>query len=196
VLVWLIVLALGLGYRHELTWALDQIPGYWSGEFDDPPERAMLWEALELRAQDDEDPRIDALLEQSVAIDPRGEAAYWIARRLYDEGRNEEALAAFEAYLQTNPTRVGAWHRLARIHADAGRIDEARETLERGISFFESRAEDYEPRPDPRVGYAFNEKAAEMHAGYLKASERLRGALDQFSGDLQDEAGASGSISR
>jgi tetratricopeptide (TPR) repeat protein len=123
-----------------------------------------------------------ALLLRSSAIDPRSDAVYWMGKYYLAVGEPERALEKFSSYLEFDPTRVDAYLAASRILQERGRRQEARDLLERGSSYFESRREASEPRPDPGVAMRYNRKALEIHAYHDASIVRLEAELERIDG--------------
>jgi tetratricopeptide (TPR) repeat protein len=77
--------------------------------------------------------RVEAL-RSMLAQDPTNQfARYGLATELKNAGRGEEAVAEFKALLELNPNYAAAYYHAGRTLEGMGRIDDAREMLERGI---------------------------------------------------------------
>jgi len=160
-------------FWRELRWAADQFPGYLDGTFSDPPERELFQEAQAILDEGDEE-RAQALFRESLAIDPLGESAYWVARHHLEAGRDAQALKGFVEYLEVDPTNFRTYLKIAEIHGRNGRPLDERAILERGVRFFEAGAARHVPRPDPAVGEVYHRKALETQRRFVTGSEQLR----------------------
>ena len=66
--------------------------------------------------------------------DPSNQLArYGLATELKNAGRGDEAIAEFKSLLELNPNYAAAYYHAGRTLESLGRIDEAREMLERGV---------------------------------------------------------------
>lgn len=69
-----------------------------------------------------------------LAQDPNNQLArYGLATELKNQGRGEEAVAEFRALLERHPNYAAAYYHGGRTLESLGRIDEARELMEKGI---------------------------------------------------------------
>jgi tetratricopeptide (TPR) repeat protein len=74
-------------------------------------------------------------LKSMVAQDPKNMfARYGLAMEYVNSGRGEDAVAEFRSLLDVNPDYAAAYYHAGRTLEGMGRIDEAREMLERGIA--------------------------------------------------------------
>jgi tetratricopeptide (TPR) repeat protein len=77
--------------------------------------------------------RLDAL-RAMLAQDPANQfARYGLATELNNQGRGEEAVAEFKTLLEFNPNYAAAYYHAGRALEGLGRIDDARQMLEKGI---------------------------------------------------------------
>ena len=77
--------------------------------------------------------RLEAL-RAMLAQDPTNQLArYALATELRNAGRGEEAIAEFNALLGVNPNYAAAYYHAGKTLEGMGRIDEAREVMEKGI---------------------------------------------------------------
>ena len=69
-----------------------------------------------------------------LAQDPDNQLArYGLATELKNQGRGDEAVAEFRTLLERNPDYAAAYFHAGRTLESLGRIDEAREIMEKGI---------------------------------------------------------------
>lgn len=69
-----------------------------------------------------------------LAQDPNNQLArYGLATELKNQGQNHEAVAEFHALLAVNPNYAAAYYHAGRTLESMGRIEEARQMMERGI---------------------------------------------------------------
>jgi tetratricopeptide (TPR) repeat protein len=163
----------GLAWGPQLRWAAGELPRMLRGGIGTPAERDLYRRAREIIRSGERMERAELLLRRSLAIDPRGEAGYWLGEYFYRAGRDDEALAQLQAYLTIDPTIADAYLRLASVHERRGEADAARSVLERGRVFFAERHASLAPRPDPRVGERYNEKAVEVWEECARDAARL-----------------------
>ena len=75
------------------------------------------------------------VLKNMVAQDPKNAfARYGLAMEYVNSGRPEDAVAEFHSLLEANPDYAAGYYHAGRTLEGIGRIDEAREMLERGIA--------------------------------------------------------------
>ena len=75
------------------------------------------------------------VLKNMVAQDPKNAfARYGLAMEYVNSGRPEEAVAEFNSLLEANPDYAAGYYHAGRTLEGMGKIDEAREMLERGIA--------------------------------------------------------------
>jgi tetratricopeptide (TPR) repeat protein len=167
-------------YGSELRWALEAFPGYVDRAIPSPPERRLYSIASSLLDEGDlEGAR--GLLEESLAIDPNSNAAYWLADYYRRSGQEEAAVRQYRSYLDFDPTNVDAYLELAQLLRRTGQPEEARRVLEEGLEYYRGNAERYRPRPDEDVGDRYNEKAASVHEEYRRAGNVLAQELERGS---------------
>ena len=185
-LLFAVIALLTVVYARELRWAAAELPGYLEGVFSETPERQLYLEAERILREGRDIDRALPLLEKSLDIDPRGEAGFWLG--LYHEmsGDGERALEAYTRYLQTDPVLLQTYLQMAGIHQRQGRSKDARDALQRGLSYFEANAEHYRPFVDRTASPDHNDKARQAYARYRTAINTLREAL----ASLEDERAA------
>jgi tetratricopeptide (TPR) repeat protein len=172
-----VLAALVMLYGPQLRWAARELPAYLRGRIGSPAERRMAVEAGRLLRERRDLERARVLLERSAAIDPTGEAVYWLGEYHLAVGRRDEALARFVRYIELDPADVRSYLRAAAILELLDRPQEARETLEPGVGHFAADLERFRPRPDPTVAERFNAKAVATYEGHRAALDRLRTEL-------------------
>ncbi len=181
-LVWGACLGLALGARTDLRWGLEQLPRYVEGDIPAPRERGLYREAaarLEVEGASTEARR---LLDASLAIDPYGEAGYWLGRWYERAGERDRALGLYEGYLGRDPDHVDSWVRAILLREAAGDRSGALALAQRGRRHFEARELAMRPRYDSSVARTANRKARELHARLRAAAQRMTRAERRLDG--------------
>lgn len=175
--VWVLLGVLVWSFSGELRWSAGEIGNYLEGGIGSPPEHSAAHRAKRLIERDEALEEARRLLEQSLDIDPRGEAVLGMARYLYTTHGADRARAAFEEVLELDPSCLEAYLKISAIHERRGETAAARAALERGLRVFEREAERYVARTDPDVDVRFNLKARGVQASYEGAVATLRREL-------------------
>ncbi len=187
VLVYLAILVVGLAYTSDLRWAAGAMPSYLQGSIRLPQERRLQMAARKLIDGNDwEQRRAQEMLELSLAIDPNGEAGFWLAELLRSANRWDEAIRQFEDYLEIDPTRPEAFLMLSALYEWSGDRDEAIRVLETGRDYFGGSADQYVPRIDNDVPSSFNEKARRTYEIYRLSGGMLQREIDALETRMAD----------
>ncbi len=180
-LLYLAIVVLAAAYWSELRWAGKALPSYLEGSIGSPLERRLYVKARSLIDGNDwEKARAQELLDQSLAIDPNGEAGYWLAELLRESNRESEAIEQYERYLRIDPTPLEAYLELSALYERRGRPAEALRVLEAGRDYFEENAVSYRPVIDDDVDSRFNRKALERYEAYRLAAGVLRREIESI----------------
>ncbi len=167
-------------YWTELRWAAERLPGYLRGAIGQPVERALELEARGLIDDNEwQRERARRQLERSLAIEPHGEAGYWLAEVFREAGQLEQALAQYAAYLEIDPTCLEAYLAQSAIHERSGRLEQAVAVLRPGLAYFERYVELYRPVPGD-VAPEFNRKALETHTRYRLGAAALGHEIERI----------------
>jgi len=172
---------LGALYGQELRWAARALPGYLTGSIAAPRERALELEGRSLVDGNEwEQERAERLLEQSLAIDPRGEARYWLGELERRRGHPDEALAHYRAYLAIDPGYLEAYLMMSAIEERRGRRPEALAALGRGLDYFSHEVERYVPELEGGSSQA-KRKAVETYTRYRLGARLLAREIERLS---------------
>jgi tetratricopeptide (TPR) repeat protein len=178
-LLYLAIIVLATAYWSELRWAGAALPSYLDGTIPSPLERRLYVEARSLIDGNDwEKARAQEMLEQSLAIDPNGEAGYWLAELARERNHESEAIEQYERYLRIDPTRLEAYLELSALYERRGQPAGALPVLEAGRVYFEENAVKYRPVIDDDVDSRFNTKALESYENYRLAAGVLRREIE------------------
>jgi len=171
--VWALVAVLATVYWGELRWAAEVLPDYLEGRIGAPDERKLYFRASKWIRDGENLERAREYLEEAIAIDPTCEGALWMGEYLLVTGRDAEALDQFTRYIEIDPTIDRAYLGAAEILSAQGRMEEAREILERGVAYFSGERERYRPVLDPDVEIKYNLKAIRVYEKYEQSAIRL-----------------------
>ncbi len=186
-LLYLAIVVLATAYWSELRWAGAALPSYLEGSIRSPLERRLYVKARSLIDGNDwEQARAQEMLDQSLAIDPNGEAGYWLAELFRECNRESEAIEQYERYLRIDPTRLEAYLELSALYERRGRPAEALRVLEAGRDYFEENAVNYRPVIDDDVDSRFNTKALESYQTYRLAAGVLRREIESIEARVPD----------
>ena len=181
-LLYLAIVVLATATWSELRWAGAALPSYLEGAIPSPLERRLYVEARSLIDGNDwEKTRAQEMLDQSLAIDPNGEAGYWLAELLREWNRESEAIEQYERYLRIDPTRLEGYLELSALYERSDRSAEALRVLEAGRVYFEENAVKHWPVFDDDVDPRFNTKALESYENHRLAAGVLRREIDSIS---------------
>ncbi len=176
VAVWLLVLLLGVSFASELHWAIRALPLYLAHEFPPLRERQYAAEALRLASEEQDLEGALALMAASEAIDPNA-FPFLHAELERRAGRFEAALLHYERATFADPSDAAAWLRRSELLQQRGRLDEAREVLRDGLSWFSENLLLFPPKPNPAVDPRYNAKAEKVYSDLQRAVTALRAAL-------------------
>ena len=180
-LLYLAIVVLATAYWSELRWAGAALPFYLEGSTRSPLERRLYVKARSLIDGNDwEKARAQEMLDQSLAIDPNGEAGYWLAELFRECHRESEAIEQYERYLRIDPTRLEAYLELSAPYERRAQPAEALRVLQAGRVYFEENAVNYRPVIDDDVDSRFNTKALESYETYRLAAGVLRREIESI----------------
>ena len=170
----------GALYGRELRWAARAFPGYLTDSIAAPRERALELAARPLVDGNEwEQEQAERLLEESLAIDPRGEARYWLGELERHRGRPDEALAHYRAYLEIDPGYLEAYLKMSAVEERRGHRPEALAVLRAGRDYFAAHVERYLPELEGGDAQA-KRKAIETYARYRLAARLLAGEIERL----------------
>ena len=180
-LLYLASVVLATAYWSELRWAAAALPSYLDGTIKSPVERRLYVKARSLiKGNEWEKARAQEMLDQSLAIDPNGEAGSWLAELFRESHRESETIEQYERYLRIDPTRLEAYLELSALYERRGRPAEALRVLGAGRVYFEENAVKYRPVIDDDVDSRFNAKALESYQTYRLAAGVLRREIESI----------------
>lgn len=177
VALWVVIGFLIVLFHSELRWAARALPRSMRYQVTESRETDLRLDALKLVRSGADPDRAIELLEQSIAIDPNSQAVYLLGEVRRARGELDAALVHYNDYLRIDPSFYQAYLRIAGILGQQGRYEEQRQTLERGVTYFERNTERYRPRIDDSVRGLYNDKALGVHGYYREGLAELRRAL-------------------
>lgn len=189
-LLYLAIVVLATTYWSELRWAGWAFSSYVEDRIKSSPERRLYFRARSLvRGNDWEKEQAQEMLEQSLAIDPYGEAGYWLAELFWESNLESEAIEQYERYLRIDPTRLEVYLHLSALYERRGRTAEALRVLQAGRDYFEENAVHYRPVVNDEVDSWYNDKAREIYSIHRLAAGTLQREIESIEGSTRAGAG-------
>ncbi len=168
-LIFAIVAVVGIAYSSDLAWGARALYLYSTGGFPTLEESDLRAEAYKLLQQRDGDlDRAHELLQASLAIEPYTDANYMMGLLQLRRGQPEEAYRTFERYTEIDSLHLASWLARDNILRERGDHAERLRVLDEAIAHFEQAFERYQPRFDPEVADAFNQKAQQVHGAITR----------------------------
>jgi tetratricopeptide (TPR) repeat protein len=158
-----LIAALGAVYWDTLLWAGREFIGQRLGRISSPRERSMARSAGEMIVLRGPVPEAQALLEESVAVEPASQPVCWLGELHFRARRYGLARQQFERCLRLDPLAGLAYRRMAEILVLEKDAAGARRILERGRDLLRGEIPRTLPRPDPGVASKYNDKAEAVH---------------------------------
>lgn len=174
IIVYSLIVVLNVVFFTELEWSFDKLSGYLSDKVTISGKELDLLKSAQAALKYDDAVQGQALLKQSLAIDPNSaQAHYMLGSILYQTGESAQALQEFTTTLKIDPS----WHRsylaMAHIYWDKNQPEKAMNSLTSGINFFQTAAMQHQPQNINEVPQRYNDKAISNHRYYLEALNLL-----------------------
>lgn len=147
-------------FHQELNWAQITLRGYFFSGDIPPSQDVLLIEEAKKHHESGDDVVSIRYLQQALAINPYGEARFYLGLAETDDNKSLEHLAAFRAI---DPSCLSVYVCMIKILQKKSEQAEIAKLLAEGIEHFRGAMLAYQPRFAPDVQEEFNFKAMRVH---------------------------------